>query len=131
MADAVKTSTGQTTMATLHNAPPQPQATNIVPKYHTPHGFKTLQEIREMLASKHLTFGQLGDDVLKLLNATSTVVPKIPLIPAATLPAKTPASIPNLAKPVPPKAPLPLPKSSVAPFTPAPTKPANPFVKKS
>lgn len=133
MADEVKTSTGETTMATVGNAPPQPKP-STTEKYHTPHGLKTLQEIRELLASKHITFGQLGDDALKALGAppkpVAPVTPpaakpvpaKIPLTPAATLPTKIAAVVPPL------KTQVPLPKSSVAPV--APAKPANPFAPK-
>lgn len=120
-----------------------------VVKYHTPHGDKTLQELRELLASKHITTGQLGDDALKALGiaASTPAVPTKLLVPATTLPPKNvaganPVGKTNVSTPVPviPKAPLTLPKSSVAPVKPqtAPTtaaqvttKPANPFVKKS
>lgn len=120
-----------------------------VVKYHTPHGDKTLQELRELLASKHITTGQLGDDALKALGiaASTPAVPAKPLVPATTLPPKNvtnvnPVGKTNVSTPVPviPKPQLPLPKSSVAPVklqtAPATaaqvqTKPANPFVKKS
>lgn len=125
MADDVKTSTGEVTMATLKNAPEQPKSATEA-KYHTPHGFKTLQELRELIASKHISFGQLGDDALKALGAPVTLAtPKpVPVVtppkPVPVVPAKTPASVPNVAKPsvVPPVAKAPETPAKVNPFAP-------------
>lgn len=116
-----------------------------VVKYHTPHGDKTLQELRELLASKHITTGQLGDDALKALGiATSTpALPAKPLVPATTLPPKNvtgvnPVGKTNVSTPVPviPKIPVAtkvLPVVTKAPVSSAlaPAKPANPFAKKN
>jgi len=66
---AAQTSSGQSTLATVGNAPPQTQpAQQGPPVYHTSRGPMALDKIKEFLDTNILHKSHLGDDALKALD---------------------------------------------------------------